>query len=330
MNSSQVHTEREKIPPEREMVMTIEGNGRSRYTISGAVGEMLMWELYPGIRFSYNRFDTKEELPSGDEGPGMLEMNYCISGSHECAFRDKSSAVLKKNDFCISTDEGALEKACFPGGSYYGLGIFVDKDIAGPFLKEGIPGISIDIGWIAEKLCAESSVFYQRSSREIGRILAPVSSRMEKLRKGWYEDSGTESLLRIKLLELLYYLQSERLLNHKSRQIYYPSKVVQAAKSVHRQIGEQYWMRVPVHHLAETHDVSETALKNCFRELYGSPIYTYQRGIRMEKAAEMLKNETYPIALIAEWVGYENAGKFTEAFRNVVGCTPREYRRNAF
>ena len=161
MTTIRQYAEKEKsLLQGQQLIKTFDSDGRSRYTLSRAEGEMLCWNLYPGIRISYNRFDTKEDLPSDQTGRSIIEMNYCINGSHECVFGDKSSGLLKKNDFCISTDGDSLEKACFPGGKYTGIGIYLDTDIAGNFLKREIPGISVDIGGIVQRLCSETNVFY--------------------------------------------------------------------------------------------------------------------------------------------------------------------------
>mgnify|MGYP004616900821 FL=1 len=48
----------------------------------------------------------------------------------------------------------------------------------------------------------------------------------------------------------------------------------------------------------------------------------------MNLAAELLvKRREASIAEIGGEVGYNNAGKFTEAFKRVMGLTPSEYRR---
>lgn len=46
----------------------------------------------------------------------------------------------------------------------------------------------------------------------------------------------------------------------------------------------------------------------------------------MTRALILLSNPEHRIALLAAKQGYANAGKFTAAFREVHGCTPREYR----
>ena len=71
-----------------------------------------------------------------------------------------------------------------------------------------------------------------------------------------------------------------------------------------------------------------TPMKRCFRSVYGSAIGTWLTGRRMELAAELLIGQReLSVAEIGGRVGYENAGKFTEAFKRVLKRTPSEYRR---
>ena len=71
-----------------------------------------------------------------------------------------------------------------------------------------------------------------------------------------------------------------------------------------------------------------TAMKSCFRSIYGEAIGTWLAGYRMNRAAELLlKEKETGIAEIGSRVGYSNAGKFTEAFKKIMKLTPSEYRR---
>ena len=71
-----------------------------------------------------------------------------------------------------------------------------------------------------------------------------------------------------------------------------------------------------------------TAMKTCFRSVYGEAIGAWLTEYRMNRAAELLLNEReMNIAEIGGTVGYDNAGKFTAAFKKIMRLTPSEYRR---
>ena len=74
-------------------------------------------------------------------------------------------------------------------------------------------------------------------------------------------------------------------------------------------------------------DISVSALKHCFKGVYGTAIFTYMRNYRMDMAATLLTQTDESITSIAGKVGYANSSKFSEAFKSIKGKTPLEYRK---
>ena len=82
--------------------------------------------------------------------------------------------------------------------------------------------------------------------------------------------------------------------------------------------------------MSERFSVPATALKECFKSIYGQPINTYMRNFRMDQAALLLQQEPQMgVAEIAGRVGYDSSSKFAAAFKEVKGKTPLEYRRGS-
>lgn len=79
--------------------------------------------------------------------------------------------------------------------------------------------------------------------------------------------------------------------------------------------------------LAERFDLSVSALKKCFKGVYGTAIFTYMRNFRMDMAAALLVQTDKSVTEIASKVGYTNSSKFSEAFKSVKGKTPLEFRK---
>lgn len=80
--------------------------------------------------------------------------------------------------------------------------------------------------------------------------------------------------------------------------------------------------------LADRAGISPTKLKIIFRRVYGAPMFAYIRAEKMDFAARELVSSNDRILDIAEACGYDNASKFSAAFRDVMGCSPKEYRQN--
>ena len=80
-------------------------------------------------------------------------------------------------------------------------------------------------------------------------------------------------------------------------------------------------------YLAKKAGVSPTKLKQIFRAIYGTSLFAYIRAEKMHWACRQLIRPDLHIIDIAEACGYDNASKFSAAFRAVIGCSPREFRR---
>ena len=82
-----------------------------------------------------------------------------------------------------------------------------------------------------------------------------------------------------------------------------------------------------INELSEKFEISTSALKQCFKGVYGTANYTYMRNYQLDQAASLLTQTNEPITVIAGKVGYTNTSKFSEAFKKVKGKTPLEYRK---
>jgi len=73
--------------------------------------------------------------------------------------------------------------------------------------------------------------------------------------------------------------------------------------------------------------VSQTQLKNSFRNYYGESVYKYIRSRKMQMAADQLAEGQFSVMEIAGMFGYENCSKFAAAFRGEYGVSPSSYRK---
>ena len=101
-----------------------------------------------------------------------------------------------------------------------------------------------------------------------------------------------------------------------------------------RFVAKKYWkdeitVMSQTDELAKQFDLSTATLKNGFKGVYGSPIYTYIRNYKMNVAASMLVTDRKKrIIDIASAVGYDNPSKFAAAFKEIFDTTPAEYRND--
>ena len=79
--------------------------------------------------------------------------------------------------------------------------------------------------------------------------------------------------------------------------------------------------------LCDEFTITEYSLRKGFKQIFGLNLGEYGRKQRMQSAADLLADTENPISLIAECVGFRNASRFAEAFRNEFGMNPFQYRK---
>ncbi|MBQ8054100.1 MAG: helix-turn-helix transcriptional regulator [Lachnospiraceae bacterium] len=99
------------------------------------------------------------------------------------------------------------------------------------------------------------------------------------------------------------------------------------AKQASSYVLERMDKRITIKEIADQMHVSQTQLKNSFRNYYGNSVYKYIRSRKMEQAAALLAEGHLSVMEIAGMFGYENCSKFAAAFRGEYGVSPSDYRR---
>lgn len=74
--------------------------------------------------------------------------------------------------------------------------------------------------------------------------------------------------------------------------------------------------------LARQVGMGQTKLKAGFRSLFGAPIYSYLRDLRMTEAHRLLLLRDLSVTEVAARIGYANPSKFAAAFRKHFGISP--------
>ena len=74
-------------------------------------------------------------------------------------------------------------------------------------------------------------------------------------------------------------------------------------------------------------NLSPKYLSTIFKRETSCTLSDYIRNERIAFAKRLLKQTNLPISMISENVGYDSLSYFSTVFRQVAGCSPREYRR---
>ena len=103
---------------------------------------------------------------------------------------------------------------------------------------------------------------------------------------------------------------------------YFDRLQLEHTRQAHDYLLTHQGSRITLPELAAKFHLSQSSLKICFKALYGVPVASYLRGLRMDTAARLLQESDLPVAEIAHRVGYEDPSRFAAAFRRHTGRVP--------
>ena len=98
-------------------------------------------------------------------------------------------------------------------------------------------------------------------------------------------------------------------------------------RDVLKDVDLRYTENIQLSGLAEKFFCSTAYLSKLFKRYVGMNYIDYVRKLRIEKAKELLKRTNMSIEDISERVGWESSRRFRDAFKELEGVSPKEYRR---
>lgn len=91
------------------------------------------------------------------------------------------------------------------------------------------------------------------------------------------------------------------------------------------------WQQPPsLLELARMVGLNDYKLKLGFKELFGTTVFGYVRGLRMHEARKMLEQGEGNVSEVASIVGYHNLSHFANLFRKTYGYNPSEVEKGYF
>ena len=91
-------------------------------------------------------------------------------------------------------------------------------------------------------------------------------------------------------------------------------------------IEAEYDARVALDDVARRVATSRRQLQRAFAEAGETSFRAYLQRVRMDRAAELLRDGRVPVNVVAGAVGYRQAAQFAKAFRRHHGAPPSSFR----
>lgn len=104
---------------------------------------------------------------------------------------------------------------------------------------------------------------------------------------------------------------------------------IQRIKRMLRYIHENYARQITLKEIADAAAISERECSRCFQRCFRETAITYLNKYRVRVAAGMLLKGQDSIRSISRQCGFCSDSYFGRQFRQMLGCTPKEYRKKA-
>lgn len=287
---------------------------------SDGSGTVEVLTLFPGIVMQFHSFHCKSFYlsESKDIGNG-LKINFCSQGRMEVRMSDNLFLFLEPGNMSID-ERKAQDSFNFPCGHYHGVEILFHYSTMNQDAPALFQALDLSPELIQERFCSENHNYIIRTDDRIktlfqSMIEAPAECRLQ--------------YLRIKTAELLCLLSASQMPLTSDDSSFMTMGQVEIAKQVMEILTTDLSRHYSVENLARPFGISPSSLKNYFQGVYGKNISTFMRETRMSAAALALQGSNQPVSEIAFSIGYENASKFSSAFKKFIGESPLEYRRQS-
>lgn len=283
-------------------------------------GRMTLYDVFPGIFLMYNDFHMTECVSGFSSSDALFCIDHCREGRMEQEVGDNAYSYLQAGDLRVDQRAHHSGRVGFPLSHYHGITICFQPKIAAASISDAVKDFSVNLSELQKKYANGDLPFVISKEPAIEHIFSELYQVPIKIRKDYF---------RIKILELLLYLDALELPTQKEERPYFYKGQVEKIKAIHALMTHDLTKNYTLQELSEQFDIALTSLKNCFKTVYGEPIFTYMREYRMNYAATLLKSKKeFKIADIAGLVGYDNHGKFSSAFKQEMGKTPLDYRKS--
>ena len=283
-------------------------------------GTVEVLTLFPGVVLQFHSFHCKSfHLSESKEVGNSLKINYCIEGRMEVRMSDNLFLFMEPGNLSIDVRK-AQDSFQFPCGHYHGVELLFHSSALSRDAPELLKILGVNGKQVQTRFCQDAQSYVIRADERMKKMFEDMVSAPSECRIPY---------LQMKVAELLLLLCISNMPEKSDESSFMTMGQVQIAKQVMEIISADLSRHYSIESLAAPFGISPSSLKNYFQGVYGKNISTWLREARMSVASSALREGNQPVAEIAASVGYENASKFSAAFKNFLGETPVEYRRQS-
>jgi AraC-like DNA-binding protein len=283
------------------------------------VGHIKMVDIEPGFKFVLHHYTLKEAFHLKRRSPAAdSDLISIVFNSNELPAVDRETAVqfLKTNGSSIQVASTALStETIFPANVevYFGV-IGIRREVLAALLRVNQPS-----GLLATILQGGTPFFYhEKMHPEVARVLKLISETNE-------QDLLSDLFYSIKAHEMIYLLFDKLLGRDMEKQNPVNKADIDKLYLIRTALLADMGQPPHLSELANMAGMSETKMKQLFKQTFGDTIYNYYQNERMQEAGFLLKHAGYSVSEAGYRLGFSNLSHFARLFEKHFGMTPKKY-----
>ena len=301
----------------KKEIITKNDETEHRYYDESGDANLKVCHVFDGVDIIFNSVHMKECDLGADISGNLVEIHHCREGRFEHEYGNEL-VYLMPGDLSVARRKEPSDVCRFPLHHYHGITIVINEDIAPKCFSCLMKDVEVAPTKMANRLCGKDGCFVVRNQDYVEHIFSELYAVPESHKKGFFK---------IKVLELLFVLSWIEISENEK-----PSTVISVSQATLARDVADYLARnkdrkVSADELTQTFYSSEAQIRKAFKAVYGIPVASYMRIYKMQAAALDLIQTEKSVLEIAGECGYDNASKFSAAFKEIMGEAPLEYRK---
>ncbi len=278
-------------------------------------------EIPGSVQYSIQRYKLADKLSMDDVGmlaynykpkhtkDNSIELRFCISGNKYCTFEGCTNSICKK-----------ISAECREPISTFDVFSF---RYSASYLKQFVKGKTVETK--SDQLIS----FQQKESfYTVVNLCNRTKTVLDNLLRNDYNDTLENIFINSQLQTLLLF-GLECLVEDKQEEVFAckflsneadREKIMQAREVLLLRLGDP----ITIKELSRKVGTNECYLKKGFKEMFGTTVFDFYQGQRMEHAKYLLYEKGLSVTEVSAILGYSSISHFSTAFKKHTGLKPCE------
>lgn len=281
----------------------------------------------PDFKITLHRYTLREDLVIRRNSSGLGNelitiFFYSNEDALEIAFNDDQQVRFSdREDAAIQVTSNDLSSTIrFPAGHAVHYAVVAIKPV---YLETLLAANDLNPILKTVTTSGSSFLYFESMTAETKKLLKHIATVN-------MQDGLSHFYVQIKAQELIYLLFQQLVLRENTAAHYsINSADAERLLYIRNELLKDLSTPPLLSELAHIAAMSETKLKQLFKQTFGDTIYNYFQRARMEEAAFLLKQGKRSVAEVGYELGFSNLSHFSRLFEKHYGLTPKRFSTHA-